>query len=226
MSDALHQDIDLSSEKSTAKPALLMNGVLALLLGTLLVMVCYYYVDKPVAFWVHDNHFRQYLPLKYLTFIPNIVAAAVPIIYISFIILYALGINRYFMRVMLALANSIVITIFLKIISKIIFGRYWPETWISKNPSLIKNNAYGFHFFKMGNAYGSFPSGHTSVIVAAITILWFAYPKLRLLWTLFVLLVMVGLVGRNDHFVGDTIGGLFLGGLTAYYTATISNIRR
>lgn len=213
-------------QKSSAKPWLLLNGMIALLLCVALVVICYYYVDKPVAFWVHDQHFRQYPLLKYFTFIPNFVALLVPIIYIGFIFLYAMGIDGYFMRVMLALANSMVIAIFLKTIAKILFGRYWAETWISKNPSLIKNKAYGFHFFRMGNAYGSFPSGHTAVIAAAMTVLWIAYPKLRLLWVLLVAIVIVGLVGKNDHFVGDTVGGLFLGGLTAYYTMKISEINR
>ncbi|MGB6976035.1 MAG: phosphatase PAP2 family protein [Gammaproteobacteria bacterium] len=212
-------------EKSQAKPMLLINGIIALLLCAALVVICYYYVDRPVAFWVHDQHFRQYPLLKYFTFIPNYIAALVPIIYIGFIILYAFGIDRYFTRVMLAIANSVVIAIFLKTVSKIMFGRYWAETWIGKNPSLIKNKAYGFHFFRMGNSYGSFPSGHTTVIMAAMTVLWIAYPKLRLLYVLLVAIVIVGLVGKNDHFVGDTLGGLFLGGLTAYYTVKISEIK-
>jgi membrane-associated phospholipid phosphatase len=227
MNTYLEGEINAARGKSRgAMPSLLINGMLALLLSAGLIIICYYYVDKAIAFWVHDHQFRQLNFLKSLTFIPNVVAALVPIIYGVFIIIYALGIERYFMRVMLAVANSVVIAIFLKTMLKIVFGRYWPETWIGNNPSLIKNNAYGFHFFRMGNKYGAFPSGHTGVIVAAMTILWIAYPKLRLLYLLLIALVIIGLVGMNYHFVGDTIAGLFLGGLTAYYTAALSELRR
>ena len=27
------------------------------------------------------------------------------------------------------------------------FGRYWPDTWVHDNPSLIRDGAYGFHPF-------------------------------------------------------------------------------
>jgi membrane-associated phospholipid phosphatase len=102
---------------------------------------------------------------------------------------------------------------------KFLFGRYWPETWVDDNPSLIGDGAYGFHPFHFGPAYGSFPSGHTARTVAVASVLWAAYPRWRLAWTAVAASVAVGRVGMNYHFVGDTIGGAFLGALTGMYAA-------
>ena len=59
------------------------------------------------------------------------------------------------------------------------FGRYWPETWINDNPSLIRDGAYGFHPFHHGIAYDSFPSGHTARTLVVAAVIWIAYPRWR-----------------------------------------------
>src|SRR5262249_5477922 len=86
-------------------------------------------------------------------------------------------------------------------------GRYWPDTWIDNNPSLIHDGAYGFHPFHWGSAYGSFPSGHTARTVAFVAVFWVASPVWRWLCVLAVAAVAVGLIGMNYHFVGDVIAG-------------------
>jgi membrane-associated phospholipid phosphatase len=107
---------------------------------------------------------------------------------------------------------------------KFLFGRYWPETWIEDNPSLIGSDAYGFHPFHFGEAYGSFPSGHTARTFAVLSVVWLAYPALR--WPCIAVCgaVVVGLVGMNYHFVGDTVGGACLGWLTGAYSAGLSGL--
>jgi membrane-associated phospholipid phosphatase len=99
------------------------------------------------------------------------------------------------------------------------FGRYWPETWIDDNPSLIGDGAYGFHPFHGGTAYRSFPSGHTARILAVATIVWIGYPRWRWACVLSSLAVAAGLIGMNYHFVGDVIAGGFVGGIVGAYIA-------
>jgi membrane-associated phospholipid phosphatase len=99
-----------------------------------------------------------------------------------------------------------------------LFGRYWPETWTENNPSLIGDGAYGFHPFHSGPWFGSFPSGHTLRAVSFLSVFWIVYPRWWSFWAAVCLSVIVGLVGMNYHFVGDTVGGAFLGALTGTYT--------
>lgn len=205
-------------------PALLRNGIYTLLLCTILVTIAYCYIDAPVAFWIHDHHIDSHKFLKWLTKIPEAFCGLLLGIYVLLIIMFCYNKTNRFYKIFLATANSIAIAYFLKDILKIVFSRYWPLTWVKKNLSLIHDGAYGFNWFHGGASYAAFPSGHTTVTVAAMTILWIVCPYWGWLSVLTSLLVMIGLVGLNYHFVGDVIGGAFLGGLTAYYTAKISGI--
>lgn len=113
-------------------------------------------------------------------------------------------------------------TIFLKDFLKFIFARYWAETFVCNNPSLLKNQVYGFNWFKLDVAYTSFPSGHTTVIAAFATSMWFSFPKLRLLWLMLPLLVMFGQISMYYHFVSDVIAGAMLGALAGWIACKAS----
>jgi len=99
----------------------------------------------------------------------------------------------------------------LKEILKFAFGRTWPETWTNNNPSWIKDGVFGFFPFHGGTGWSSFPSGHTTTISAAMIVLAIAWPRLGLLWALPVLLVAIGLIGADFHFLGDIVAGAYMG---------------
>lgn len=199
-------------------------GINTILICIILVALAYWFVDKPVVFWLaaHDSH--HYYFLKWFTHIPEAFAGSLFIIYPWLAIRYCYDKFAYHDRVLLAAANSIAIADIIHDPLKVIFGRYWPATWISNNLSLLRDNAYGFNWFHMGKAYASFPSGHTTVTVAAMIVLWLAYPRLRWLAVLVSALVMLGLIGMYYHFVSDVIAGACLGGLTGFYTVKISGL--
>lgn len=205
-------------------PVLLRNGIFALIIGVVLVLLAYGYIDKPVAYWMYQNHIVDYSILKIFSFIPVVFLLGAALIYIIFLVRFSYGLTRYFDNAMLAMANSIAIASFIKDLLKICFGRYWPKTWICHNLSLIQNNVYGFKFFHAGFANEAFPSGHTTVIAAAMASLWLLYPKYRWLYFILAALVIIGIVGTDYHFVGDVVGGAFVGALTAYYVVKISRI--
>ena len=96
-------------------------------------------------------------------------------------------------------------------VAKEIFGRTWPESWLGDNPSWIRDGVFGFFPFHGGMGWGSFPSGHTTLITTVATILWIVWPELRWVWGVTVAIVVFGLLAGNYHFVSDIIGGLYLG---------------
>jgi membrane-associated phospholipid phosphatase len=107
-------------------------------------------------------------------------------------------------------------------------GRYWPETWHHNNPSLIDTGTYGFHAFepgdeawKPGDDTGSFPSGHATRIAAFAAVFWIAFPRpsIRALLLVASLPMLASLVLMNYHFVGDVVGGLFVGTLVAAWAS-------
>jgi len=104
---------------------------------------------------------------------------------------------------------------------KLVFGRTWPDTFRDNNPSFLRDGVYGFNLFHGGHAYASFPSGHTAVTCAVISVLWVYYPAWRWLYVLAVLAVAVGLIGANYHFVSDVIAGGFVGVSTGWMLTSL-----
>jgi membrane-associated phospholipid phosphatase len=184
-------------------------------------------IDRPVSTWMHEHlgyqrygwfvaNFHGHL-LKFGPF--SLMAgpseALRPLSVLAFAVLaiaaYAGWRPRIYGRIAVALCLSVFASLAIASFAKEAFGRTWPESWLGDNPSWIRDGVYGFFPFHGGDGWGSFPSGHTSVVATTATILWLVWPKLRFAWTAIVAIVVVGLIGGNYHFVSDVVGGLFLG---------------
>ena len=191
---------------------------------SLAVVICYIWLDRPIALWVHEHHasYRSRELLEPLTHIPD------PLIPLGAILFFALGLRafagqplRKIYEVILVCGVSVVMAETIKNGLKWVFGRPWPETWKNDNPSFIAHHAYGFHWFEGGDVYSSFPSGHTTATLAVVSVLWICYPRLRPLYAFAVLAVAVGLIGSNFHFLGDVIAGGFLGTTIGWMTVEL-----
>ena len=198
--------------------------LISLLLCAALVVLCYFEVDPALAFWVDRENFRRFAAFEYFTQLVNLIVWLTALYYLFFACTYAR--NPAARRPLLSIANSVTIAVFLKDALKFVFGRYWPATWVNHNPSLLHDHAYGFHPFHAGSAYQSFPSGHTTVAVAAMTALWVCFPRCRWLAVLVGSLVVIGLLAEDYHFAGDCIAGAWLGATVALYVTADSRVRR
>lgn len=195
-----------------------MKKFVTLLVFIAAIVVSYYYVDRRVVLALDSVHSEQYVFLQ--VFAVDIVAVLVGLIFLTYLygfVNYFLSLKNPINKNILAVCNSVAIAIFIRNILKVIFGRYWPATWVCNNPSFLKNQAYGFHWFHSGESYHSFPSGHATFIFAFATAVWCLYPKWRWLAVLLPVLVMCGQVGMYYHFVSDTIAGAGVGILVARY---------
>lgn len=199
---------------------LLRNSAMTLGLATLLIILCYYAIDKPVAFFVYQHKINQLYWLKWPTYIPEVFFVLAPIGLITFAISSAWRSNLLWEKILCATSLSVIISALLKTELKFLFGRYWPLTW-KDNLSLLQNNLYGFNFFHGDGLNNSFPSGHTAITFAVMSVLWFALPKLRWLWAALSATVIIGLIGLDYHFVSDVIGGACVGALCGYYCVAL-----
>lgn len=109
---------------------------------------------------------------------------------------------------------------------KFMFGRTWPETWVQNNPSFIRDGTYGINLFHGGARYASFPSGHSAVTCAVISVLWNLYPNLRAVYLIVVFAVAIGLIGANYHFLSDVIAGSFVGVSTGWMATALWQARQ
>ncbi|HXN43972.1 MAG TPA: phosphatase PAP2 family protein [Xanthobacteraceae bacterium] len=194
---------------------------IVLALTALAVAVSYQWLDRPIAYFVHA-HFHNEPLFARLTRIPEFFA---PLAVLAFIVL---GLRALMEKpltrleaVALLCALSLVVASAIKNQLKLGFGRTWPETWVRDNPSLIRDGVYGFHPFHGGGGFESFPSGHTTAVVAVVSVLWICYPRFRMLYGLLVAVVVIGLIGADFHFLSDCIAGAFLGASTGWIVVTL-----
>lgn len=201
----------------------------ALFVAAALVTVCYLWVDRPVAWFVHNHEIAAWDRehgniLKRITDVPDWAEDAAPATIVICALLMLAWPNWHCPRAVGTTAILLILSDRLKDQLKFVLGRTWPDTWIDNNPSLIQNDVYGFHPFTGGIAYASSPSGHTTVTVAAMSVLWVAYPRLRVLWVALSVTEGVALVSLNYHFVGDVVGGAFLGALCGLSAARLARL--
>ncbi len=207
--------------KSADKNARSVRPLAAVVLGGLLIVFCYFFVDRQVAWFVHDHRFYSDEFLLW----PATVSEKLTYWAIAAII----GVAAWriwrpggrLQTLLVAIAVNLVATNTIKSLLKGLFGRTWPTSWLGDNPSLIVNGVYGFFPFHFDTAHGSFPSGHAAVALAAISILWLSQPRWRLIYALFGFAICAALVVLNYHFVSDVIAGAVLGSITGCYTTRV-----
>jgi membrane-associated phospholipid phosphatase len=129
-------------------------------------------------------------------------------------------------RVLIACCLATLVALAIKDQLKFAFGRTWPETWTNNNPSWIGNGVFGFQPFHGGQGWASFPSGHTTLMAAPMSILWQALPRWRWLWAGLVALVAIGLIGADYHWLSDIIAGAFLGAAAGIGMAALVGLGR
>jgi membrane-associated phospholipid phosphatase len=205
---------------------LLRNTLIALLVCVALVAVCYFFVDRPFAYFVHDSDRGWETVLKALTDPPPFLERWAPAVLAALMVRRAWGRPRRCELTVLAACLGLLLAEEFRQALASVFGRTWPETWIDNNPSLIRDGVSGFNFFHGGAGYRSFPSGHTARTLAACTPLWIAYPRWRWFCVLASVAVAVGLLGMNYHFVSDVIAGGFVGAVLGAYTAHCCGLGR
>ena len=188
------------------------------------VVVCYFWVDRPVAFFVHDQGVEKVRFFKWLTYPPPFVQSWSPLVLALIMARRAWGPLPPCLWALFVACLSLIVADQFRTSLGDVAGRYWPETWHDDNPSLIGTGAYGFHPFRLGDDVGSFPSGHSARIAGFAGVWWLAMPRLRLLLVLICGPMVASLVAMNYHFVGDCVAGVTLGGVVAVYAARLAGI--
>jgi len=189
------------------------------------VLVCYFWIDRPVAFFVYRHHINTIQVFRWLTYPPAEVQNWSALVLTILMVRRAWGAFLRWQKVLLVACVSLIVADDFRISLGDVCGRYWPETWTHDNPSLIGTGTYGFHPFQRGDDIGSFPSGHAARIFGFATVWLIAIPRSRVVVTLFCAPMLVSLVAMNYHFVSDVIAGSILGGIVATYAAHLARLK-
>jgi len=206
---------------------LMYSWLVALAVTAIAVTIAYYWLDRPIALIIHNQFNSTDHPIfVVLNQIPDprtLIVIAVSL-GLGFRALSGRSISNFYAAVFLC-SWSLFLSEAIKNQLKVVFGRTWPETWVDNNPSFIRDGVFGFNFMRDGDAFRSFPSGHMAAICAVMSVLWFWYPRWRVLFAIMALFVGVGLVGANYHFLSDVIAGAFVGISTGMMAVAIWHLR-
>src|SRR5437763_2614501 len=207
---------------------LLLRALIMTVLCIAAVLACYFWIDRPVAFFVYRHHINTIQVFRWLTYPPPEVQNWSALMLTILVLRRAWGPFLRWQKVLLVACVSLIVADDFRISLGDVFGRYWPETWSHDNPSLIGTGTYGFHPFQRGDDVGSFPSGHAARILAFATVWLIAMPRNRTVQVVVIILsgsMLVSLVAMNYHFVGDVIAGSVLGGIIAMYAAYLARLQ-
>jgi len=188
-----------------------------------LIVLLYFFVDRQASMFFNKmRHTELYNTFFYMQYTVNMLVSIIPYAYLYLLVMLYFKRLYFFEEFIFAAATSILIASAMTSMLKHVFGRYWTETFVGGNLSFIQNKMFGFDFFHGDIQHASFPSGHTSVIFAAMTILWIMYPKYKWLAITWCTVVIVGLLGCNFHFPSDVVAGAFVGIISACLTLHIT----
>ena len=195
-----------------AVPNRVRRTVLTILACTLAIAFAVGFIDRPAANWAHD-HVRRPVFLETITHSvdPLPLAATLGLTVLAAVAIFRgrrLGEKS---ETAIAACLAVLVASGIKEQLKNIFGRTWPVSWTSENPSWIGTHADGFHFFNGGTGWASFPSGHTCEVAALAAVVWLRLPRFRWLGVAITFLVAFTLWAADYHFVGDIIAGACLG---------------
>ncbi len=188
------------------------NGLAALVSAAILIPASVEFADRAVSSWVFTELHRPVVFIRLTQIIEPLPPLAGLVLALAGLAALAGWRPGYWGRVAITTCVALLVAITIKDELKYAFGRTWPETWLTPaNPSWISDQAFGFSPFHGGQGWGSFPSGHMTVITAPVAVLWQALPRLRVIWLALPILVAAGLLGADYHFLSDIIAGSYLG---------------
>ena len=207
---------------------LLLRALITAAVCVVAVLISYFWIDRPVAFFVYHHHINTIQVFRWLTYPPPEVQNWSALVLTVLMVRRAWGSFLRWQKTLFVACLSLIVADDFRISLGDVFGRYWPETWSHDNPSLIGTGTYGFHPFQRGDDIGSFPSGHAARILAFATVWLIAMPRSRTVQVVVIVLsasMLVSLVAMNYHFVSDVIAGSVLGGIVAVYAARLARLQ-
>ncbi|MGB9474719.1 MAG: phosphatase PAP2 family protein [Candidatus Udaeobacter sp.] len=207
---------------------LLRRALITVALCSAAVLVCYFWIDRSVAFFVYRHRINTVQVFRWLTYPPPEVQNWSALVLTILVMRRAWGPFLRWQKVLLVACLSLIVADDFRVSLGDVFGRYWPETWTHDNPSLIGTGTYGFHPFQRGDDIGSFPSGHACRILAFAAVWIIGMPGSRAVQVVVIVLcvpMLVSLVAMNYHFVSDVIAGGVLGGLVAVYAGHLARLQ-
>jgi membrane-associated phospholipid phosphatase len=173
-----------------------------------LLPVFLFYLDKVIVRWMKYSY--KYMEIhrlfKYIDPYVDIVGNGLTLILFAFLLfLFGKYVNSRFYEVGRSLFTGLLTAGLVVQILKHLMGR--------ARPRLTHDSVFIGPSFQ--SSYDSFPSGHTVMVFCLAHILSRRFPKYKILFYLFALIVGFDRIGDISHFPSDVLAGMVIGLLIA-----------
>ena len=168
-----------------------------------IVVLSFFYFDKPVAWCLHNLDLKTKLP-----FISWLTRVGMGELYVTGLFLLAL-VCRYILRNKEWESRTwfvwlcVVVPYSICGVFKVLLGRARPE-------QLFDNQLYGFYGMQTNASFWSFPSGHTTTIMGLVFGLCIVFPRHCQALFLTGFLVVLSRVLLTSHYLSDVMATSFL----------------
>jgi membrane-associated phospholipid phosphatase len=205
MSRKLSANADNTLEELTSFERLFQSMVKprTMLLMMVFIVFLYFFLDKPIAFFVYTRQWLVKYPIVDL--LTNIG--------VGFFYMFSLAIAACLFRFVIHnppwehrawfLWLSVLVPNLVCLVMKILLGRARPEM-------LISSDLYGFYGFQKTALYWSFPSGHTTTIMGFMLGCGALFPKYLWRFVVFGLFISALRVVLLKHYLSDVIAATYL----------------
>lgn len=172
-------------------------------LFALFCVLCYFYVDKPLAQYFWGLHLKTAFPLlNWLTHL------GLGVVYLTLFLCTAILLRCWKRHALIEarlwfLSLCLIFSGGICLILKISLGRARPSLWFDEH-------IWGFHGFHTNSLYWSFPSGHTTNIMAIMFGLSYLFPKRMPYWIVGGLLIAFSRVLLVQHYLSDILSAMVL----------------
>ena len=187
------------------KDALLVSYAKFILpITSLLVITCYFFLDKTVTLYLHDNapFLKKIGSMTSDLFSPFTIICAGPILFFINKLLWK---KEKMQEISQLLIFAAPLSFVAAKIIKNLTERYRPK-------KLLAEGMYGFYSTGQAAADYSFPSGHACAIGALAGTLSCFYPKYTWYFISGALFLSLSRVIKLDHFLSDVLIGILIGG--------------
>lgn len=181
----------------------LMKKPWAIVVYSMLVILAYAFLDKPLATYFHQLDLRTNLHiLNILTTLGKLVIYLV-LLPLAGLYFRFLKVNPVYEARSWYLFACLVLSSLVCFVLKIAISRARPEL-------LFSINAYGFYGFKMSSMYWSLPSGHSTTVVSLAAGLGVIFPRYFYTFLGLAFMVILTRVSLYYHYLSDVMSAFYL----------------
>lgn len=174
-----------------------------IILFTILMFLCYFFIDDHLASCTQDLRDKFYIPLRVLSII---ISPATQLVVWTSLFFWYLVIKRAekICFILYPLIASLILTNALVRVIKVFFGRSRPDIFLT-------NGIYHLKWISFQRIFSSLPSGHAATVAAIMGFLAARYPKHSLLCISLSVVISLSRVFIGAHYLSDILVGNFLG---------------